>query len=68
MPLHPVSGAIYKSRRNGVRLLVEEVTELEDDGFFLVFVAPPDDIQASGNELTNDEWAELVRSLDLARE
>lgn len=70
--MHPTPGTIFAARTDpALRLLVEDVSAPEPDGFFLVSVVPAaeaGDPLADAQEFTSDEWAALVESHGLTPE
>ena len=72
----PPTPGVYVSTKEvrGMRLLVEDVSVLEDsqsDGFFLVSLideASADNDNAAGDDLNPEQWFELVDRYGLTRE
>lgn len=69
----PPRPGLYISTKEalGMRIVVEDVTEPEADGFFIVSIideASAADPGAAGDELAPEEWFALVEQFGLQRE
>lgn len=68
----PTVGVYVSTKKvQGMRLLVEDVTDADDEGFFLVSMldeASASDPHAAGDELAANDWFDLVDEYGLVYE
>lgn len=67
-PTPPATGIYTSDAKPGLRLLIDNVTTPEPDGFFLVEaveLGDDGDDSGMGIELTGDEWADMQTELAL---